>query len=60
MRSALQNEAFQDALITLDEAHDRRQTLEKLLEKDKFFLKFVGDLMEAIDYFPRDRDLKPM
>lgn len=60
VRSALQNEAFQDALITLDEAHDRRQTLEKLLEKDKFFLKFVGDLMEAIDYFPRDRDLKPM
>ena len=27
-------ETFQDALIALDEAHDRRQTLEHLLEKD--------------------------
>ena len=53
VRQALQNETFQDALIALDEAHDRRQTLEHLLEKDKYFVKFVGDLMEAIDYFPR-------
>mmetsp|Transcript_16768 Transcript_16768/g.28605 ORF Transcript_16768/g.28605 Transcript_16768/m.28605 type:complete len:134 (+) Transcript_16768:43-444(+) len=54
VRRALQNEAFQDALLALDEAHDRRQTLEKLMEKDKYFMKFVGDLMEAIDYFPRE------
>ena len=54
VRQALQSEAFQEALIALDEAQDRRQRLEALMEKDRFFLKFVGDLMEAIDYFPRD------
>ncbi|CAJ1418464.1 unnamed protein product [Effrenium voratum] len=54
VRSALQSEAFQDALIALDDARDRRQALETLMEKDKYFMKFVGDLMEAIDYFPKE------
>ncbi|CAE7209632.1 unnamed protein product [Symbiodinium necroappetens] len=53
VRSALQSEAFQDALCALDEAQDRRQALERLLEKDRYFAKFAEDLMEAIDYFPR-------
>mmetsp|Transcript_10571 Transcript_10571/g.22540 ORF Transcript_10571/g.22540 Transcript_10571/m.22540 type:complete len:150 (-) Transcript_10571:178-627(-) len=53
VRSALQSEAFQSALCALDEAQDRRQALERLLEKDKYFAKFAEDLMEAIDYFPR-------
>jgi len=34
VRRALQSEAFQDALIALDESHDRRHTLEKLMEKE--------------------------
>ena len=53
VRAALQSEAFQDALLALNDAHDRRQALERLLEKDKYFAKFAEDLMEAIDYFPR-------
>mmetsp|Transcript_44802 Transcript_44802/g.83684 ORF Transcript_44802/g.83684 Transcript_44802/m.83684 type:complete len:134 (-) Transcript_44802:202-603(-) len=54
VRSALQSEAFQDVLVALDEARDRRRALEQLLEKDKYFAKFAQDMMEAIDYFPRD------
>eukprot|EP00438_Fugacium_kawagutii_P022708 Skav203977 [mRNA] locus=scaffold94:712163:714569:- [translate_table: standard] len=54
VRTALQSERFQEALVALDEAHDRRQALESWMEKDKYFMKFVGDLMEAIDYFPRE------
>ena len=58
VRAALQSEAFQEALLALDEAHDRRQALERYLEKDKYFAKFAEDLMEAIDYFPRGEFLK--
>ncbi|CAE8698593.1 unnamed protein product [Polarella glacialis] len=53
VRQALRSEAFQDALLALDAAHDRRQALEDLLEKDKFFVKFFENAMEAIDFFPK-------
>eukprot|EP00930_Biecheleria_cincta_P063713 TRINITY_DN49237_c0_g1_i1.p1 TRINITY_DN49237_c0_g1~~TRINITY_DN49237_c0_g1_i1.p1 ORF type:complete len:133 (-),score=30.73 TRINITY_DN49237_c0_g1_i1:59-457(-) len=53
IRSALQSEAFQDALVALDEAHDRRQALENLLEKDRFFAGFAAQCIEAINYFPK-------
>ena len=58
VREALQSEAFQDALVALDEAHDRRAALERLLEKDRYFAKFAEDLLEAIDYFPRGEFVK--
>ena len=34
VRSALRSSAFQDTLLALDEAADRRQSLEKLMEKE--------------------------
>eukprot|EP00933_Yihiella_yeosuensis_P077442 TRINITY_DN87898_c0_g1_i1.p1 TRINITY_DN87898_c0_g1~~TRINITY_DN87898_c0_g1_i1.p1 ORF type:complete len:134 (-),score=20.85 TRINITY_DN87898_c0_g1_i1:37-438(-) len=55
VRSALRSEAFQDVLLALDSAQDRRQALEDLLEKDAFFAKFAENCMEAIEYFPKGK-----
>mmetsp|Transcript_51739 Transcript_51739/g.116437 ORF Transcript_51739/g.116437 Transcript_51739/m.116437 type:complete len:128 (+) Transcript_51739:103-486(+) len=50
VRSALRSERFCDVLKHLDSADDRRKALEELLEKDSYFVGFVENMMEAIDY----------
>mmetsp|Transcript_132274 Transcript_132274/g.263927 ORF Transcript_132274/g.263927 Transcript_132274/m.263927 type:complete len:133 (+) Transcript_132274:41-439(+) len=50
VRAALRSDRFCDLLKSLDAAHDRRKSLEELLEKDQYFVQFAEQMMEAIDF----------
>eukprot|EP00405_Crypthecodinium_cohnii_P019696 CAMPEP_0206476948 /NCGR_PEP_ID=MMETSP0324_2-20121206/35047_1 /ASSEMBLY_ACC=CAM_ASM_000836 /TAXON_ID=2866 /ORGANISM="Crypthecodinium cohnii, Strain Seligo" /LENGTH=92 /DNA_ID=CAMNT_0053952731 /DNA_START=196 /DNA_END=474 /DNA_ORIENTATION=- len=53
VREALRTEAFCEVLKSLDSARDRKNALEDLLEKDSYFVAFVDNMMEAIEYVPQ-------
>eukprot|EP00929_Paragymnodinium_shiwhaense_P042585 TRINITY_DN22015_c0_g1_i1.p1 TRINITY_DN22015_c0_g1~~TRINITY_DN22015_c0_g1_i1.p1 ORF type:complete len:137 (+),score=42.27 TRINITY_DN22015_c0_g1_i1:102-512(+) len=50
VREALRSRRFQQLLSDLDAAADRRKTLENLIQHDAYFVKFVENMMEAVDF----------
>mmetsp|Transcript_56606 Transcript_56606/g.104778 ORF Transcript_56606/g.104778 Transcript_56606/m.104778 type:complete len:135 (+) Transcript_56606:66-470(+) len=52
LRQALRSEEFRDVLRKLDGARNRQRALELLIQEDAFFVKFVEQCIEAIDFAP--------